>query len=84
MSVRAPLSIPKRMDHLKHPTGNYHPPIQENSLKLVAWTFSGKTYGQREFQQGLQTTSSTSGAQAHSRITNRLEANGLAGVLDRK
>ena len=35
--------------YLKDQAGNYHPLIQQNSLKLVASTISGKTYRQSEF-----------------------------------
>ena len=52
--------------------------------KIVAWNISGKTYRQREFQKGLQTLLPTPGAQAPVSITNWLDQNGLAGVVDGK
>ena len=48
-------------DLLKYPTVNDHQLIQQNSLKLVVWTFLRKK---------LQLTPST---QTHLRITNQLE-----------
>ena len=67
---------------VKDPTGNYHPLIQWNSVKLVVWIISGKIYREREFQKGLQTLSPTPDKQAQLNITNWLRANGLAGVAD--
>ena len=82
MSVIASLLLPEAKDLLKDPVGNHHPLIQQSSLKLVAWTISRNTYRQREFQKGLQILSPTTSTQDHLSITNRLEANGLAGVED--
>ena len=83
VSKNFPIS-PRNKDLLKDPAGNHHLLIQKNSLKLVAWTISRKTYRWRELPMGLQTLSSTPGAKAHLSITNWLGENGLAGAVDRK
>lgn len=52
-----PLLLPQRKDLLKDPMGNVHPLIENNSLRLVAWTISGKTLKQKEHLSGLQSLS---------------------------
>ena len=49
MSVKTLLLLPETKNYLKDPARNYHPLTQQNSLKLVASTISGKTYRQSEF-----------------------------------
>ena len=79
-----PPFAPRKKYILKDPAGNQHPLIQQNSLKLVAWTISEKTYKQKEFQKGLQNLSPTPDAQAHLSITKWLGTNELAGAVDGK
>lgn len=44
MSVKKPLLIPALKDLLKNPERNLNPLVTQNSLWLVAWTISGRTY----------------------------------------
>ena len=71
MLVRALLVLPERKNLLKDPAGNYHPAMQENSLKLMSWTISWKAKRPREFLEGDQTLP-IPGAQVYLSITNWL------------
>ena len=52
MSVRNLPFLAESQDFLVEPAGNHRLLIQQNSLKLVAWTISGKAYRQKEYQKG--------------------------------
>ena len=52
MSARNPLLLPESQDLLLDPAGKHHPPIQRNSLSLVAWAISRNVYKQDEYQKG--------------------------------
>ena len=57
MSVKNPLLLPARKDLLKDLAGKLNPFVMQNSLRLLAWTISGRTYLQNKFQKGFQTLS---------------------------
>ena len=84
MFVRNPLLLPESQNLLVDPAGNYHSLIQQNSLKLVASTFSAKVYWQKKYQKGLQPLLQTPEEPAHLNITNLLGANVLADVMEGK
>ena len=44
MSVKNPLFLPALEDLLKDSAGKLNPLVIQNSLRLVAWTISGRTY----------------------------------------
>ena len=79
MSVKNPLLLPALKDLLKDPAGKLNPPFIQNSLRLVAWTISGRTYLQKEYQKGLPTLSQTTGKHLQLSITSQL---GRSGVLN--
>ena len=56
--------------------------IIQNSLRLVAWTISGRTYLQKEYQTGLPTLSQTIGEHLQSSIMSQLGRSGVAGILN--
>ena len=57
MSVKNPLLLPACKDLLKDLAGKLNPFVMQNSLRLLAWTISGRTYLQNKFQKGFQTLS---------------------------
>ena len=61
MSIKNPLLLLKPQNLLKDPAGKLNSLIMQNSLQLVAWTISGITYLQKEYQKGLPTLSQTIG-----------------------
>ena len=68
MSVRNPLVLPENQDLLMDLARSHHPLSQQNSLKLVTWTISGKVYRQREYQKGLHPLLQTPEEAAHLNI----------------
>ena len=50
----------------------------------MAWTISGRTYLQKEYQKELPNLSQTIGEHLQSSITSQLGRCGVAGVLDRR
>ena len=82
MSVKNPLFLPVLKDLLKDPAGKLNPLIMQNSLRLVAWTISGRTYLEKEYQKGLLTLSQTIGEHLQSSITSQLGRRGMTGVLN--
>ena len=84
MSVQNPLLLPVFPTLLKDPQGNTHPLVENNSLKLVAWRISGRTWQIKEYQRGLQDLLQLPEDQVHFLITNRPGESGLAGVVNNK
>lgn len=84
MSIRHPLLLPTTRDLLKNPKGEIHPLVQNKSLRLVAWTVSGKSYLQKEYQQELQSSSLKGEEWGQTLITNRPGESGLIGVINEK
>ena len=83
MSVKNPLLLPALKDLLKYPAGKLNPLVIQNSLRLVAWTISGRTYLQKEYQKGLPILSQAIGEHLQLRITSQLGRSGVASVLNR-
>ena len=50
LSVKKTLFLPALKDLLKNPAGKLDPLLMQNSLRLVAWAISGRTYLQKEYQ----------------------------------
>ena len=84
LSVQNPILIPQQMDLLTDPAGNRHPLVLNKSLRLVAWTVSGKAWRQREYKKKLPPLLSVPGDQDRFQITNRPGESGLAGVVRNK
>ena len=84
MSVKNPLLLSALKDLLKDPAGKLNPLVIQNSLRLMAWTISGRTYLQKEYQKELPNLSQTIGEHLQSSITRQLGRCGVAGVLDRR
>ena len=82
MYVKNPLLLPALKDLLKDPAGKLNPLVIQNSLRLVAWTISGRTYLQKEYQKGLPILSQTIGEHLQLSITSQLGRSGVAGVLN--
>ena len=55
--------------------------VMQNSLRLVAWTISGRTYLHKEYQKGLPILSQTIGEHLQSKITSHLGRSSVVGVL---
>ena len=82
MSLRKLLLLLALKDLLEDPAGKFNPPVIQNSLRLMAWTISGRTYLQKEYQKELPTLSQAIGEHIQSSITSQLGRCGGAGVLD--
>ena len=82
--VKDPLLLPALKDLLKPLAGKLNPLLIQNSLQLMGWKISGRTYLQKEYQRGRPTLSQTIGKHLQSSITNQLERNGVASVLIRR
>ena len=82
MSVKNPQLLPALKDLLKYPAGKLSPLVMQNSLRLVAWIISGRTYLQKEYQKGFPTLSQIIGGHLQSSITSHLGRSGMAGVLN--
>ena len=59
MSVKNPFLLPALKDLLQDPAGKLNPLVIQNSLRLMAWEISGRTYLQNEYQKMLPTLSQT-------------------------
>ena len=70
--------------HVGKSTGSSTPSIGNKTLRLVTWNVSGKASLLKVFQKGLQNVSQMQGDQALRLFTNRLGANGMPGVVNRK
>ncbi|XP_057299486.1 uncharacterized protein LOC130630105 [Hydractinia symbiolongicarpus] len=81
MLVTNPLLLPQSLSLPTNPQGKSHPLLENRTLRLVAWTISGKFWRVREYQEKLQSLSQVSEQRAHSLITNSPGESGLAGVL---
>ena len=84
MSLKKLLLLLALKDLLKDSAGKFNPPVIQNSLRLMAWTISGRTYLQKEYQKELPNLSQTIGEHLQSSITSQLGRCGVAGVLDRR
>ena len=82
MSVKNPLLLPALKELLKDPAGKVNPLVIQNSLVLVAWTISDRTYLQKEYRKGLLTLSQTMGEHLQPSIASQLGRSGVAGVLN--
>ena len=83
MTVKNPLHLPALKDLLKDLSGKLNPLVIQNSLRLVPWAISGRTYLQKEYQKGLPTLSQAIGEHLQLRITSQLGRSGVASVLNR-
>ena len=79
-----PILLAALEDLLESPVGKLNPLVMQNLLWLVAWTISGRTYLQKEYQKEIQTLSQTIGEHFQSSITSQFRRSGVAGVLNRK
>ena len=79
ITVKNQLLLPALKDLLKDPAGNLNPLVMQNSLRLVVWTVSDRTYLQNEYQKGLPTLSQTIGEYLQ---WSQLGRSGVAGVLN--
>ena len=82
MSVKDPLLLPALKELLKDPAGKLNPLVIQNSLVLVAWTISDRTYLQKEYRKELLTLSQTMGEHLQPNIASQLGRSGVAGVLN--
>ena len=81
ISIQQQILLTWRRDLLKNPKGEFHPLVQNKTLKLVTWTVSGPDYKRKEFQGRLPSLSLNQEDQVLTQIMNRSGVNGLAGVL---
>ena len=84
LSVNEPLLLYQLSNNLVNPQGQVYPLLVNQTLRLMAWKVSGRTWPRNEFQQGLQSLWQVLEDQTHKFITNRPGVNGLAGVVNRK
>ena len=54
LSVTEPVLLPQLSNILIKYSGQVHPMVVNQTLRLVAWKLSGKAWSQKEFQQGMQ------------------------------
>ena len=66
----------------KPTTSTSTPLVIQNSPRLIAWTISGRTYLQKEYQKGLPTLSQTIGEHLQSSIKSQFGRSDVAGVLN--
>jgi len=81
MCVQNPILIPKRKDLLLNPDQEVHPLVRNQSLQLVAWKISGKSFLQMAYQKKLSLLSQVQEGKAPSLITIRPGESLVAGVL---
>jgi len=81
MCVQNPILIPKRKDLLLNPDQEVHPLVRNQSLQLVAWKISGKSFLQMAYQRKLSLLSQVQEGKAPSLITIRPGESLVAGVL---
>ena len=84
ISVKNRPFLPALKDLLKDPAGKLNLLVMRNSLRLVVWTISGRTYLQKKCHKGLPTLSKTIGEHRQSSITSHLGRSGVAGVLNKR
>ena len=82
MIAKKPTTPTSTQDLLKDPTGKLNPIVMQNSLRLVAWTISDRTYLQKEYHKGFPTLLQTIDEHLQSSITSQLGRSGVAGVLN--
>lgn len=81
MSIQEPLILLDRIYILKNPQGEYHPLIQNSSMRLAAWLISGNPQDQQRFLRQLPNSSRMPGLQALEEITSRPGVSSVVGVL---
>ena len=69
---------------LSNPKKEIHPLLLNQSLRLLAWKVSGKSYLQKEFQRGLPISSPTQEEWEQTLITNRPGESSIVGVMGNK
>ena len=74
--VKSQVLIPMYSDILQDPFGHLHPMVTQGQLQLAAWTVSGRTTEQQEFQKGLSSS--------YCQATSQAGRNGAAGVIEGK
>ena len=84
MSIQEPLILLDRIYILKNPQGEYHPLIQNSSMRLAAWLISGNPQDQQRFLRQLPNSSRMPGLQALEEITSRPGIGSVAGVFQNK
>ena len=84
MSMKNPLLLTPLKDLLKDTAGKLNTLVMQNSLRLVAWTISGRTYLHKEYQKGLPILSQTIGEHLQSKITSHLGRSSVVGALSRR
>ena len=82
MSIANPILLPKLDKLLINPSGQIHPLVANKSLRLVAWTISGKSSLRQAFQSQLSTFCQVQEEKVLRQITIRPGESGLAGVLN--
>ena len=84
MSIQNPIMLPQVPDLLRDPQGRHHPLAINHTLRLVAWTISGKDWLRKEFQRKLPHLSQIQDEVGQNLIMNRPGESGIAGVLGDK
>ena len=84
ISVKNPLPLPALKDLLKDPAGKLNQLVIQNSLQLVAWTISIRTYLQKEYQKGLRILLETIGEHLQSSIMSQFGRSCVADVVNER
>ena len=84
LSVMNPILLPSNPNLLSSPKREFRLLIKQGSLVLVAWRVSGKTWRQKEYQQGLQILSQEQEDRVQYLFINRPGESELAGVMKGK
>ena len=84
MSIKNPLLLPSVPDLLIEPNKQNHQLIENQNLQLLAWTVSGKSYLQKDYQKSLPSLLQMPEDQRQSLIMNRSGVSGIATVLEEK
>ena len=71
ISVKSALLPPAIKDLLKDPVKKFNPFVIQNSLRLVAWKISGRTYLKKEYEKGLPNLSQIIEEHFQSSITSK-------------
>ena len=82
MIAKKPTTPTSTQDLLKDPAGKLNPIVMQNSLRLVVWTISDRTYLQKEYHKGLPTLLQTIDEHLQLSITSQLGRSGVASVLN--
>ena len=69
---------------LSNPKKEIHPLLLNQSLRLLAWKVSGKSYLQKEFQKGLPISSPMQEEWEQNLITNQPGESSIVGVMGDK